>query len=245
MIRFVWNRLAHVPCPSTLVFIIYHGLGYLLDSRKSNRSNHNENSVQILVCAFFDDRYLSSHFSYQGRDIATPYLSCLNLEDPINDWRLLGNTVYSPSRNRYNLWRFRDFFTGSEELGFYEFDDSPFHRTFRSFWEEYYLSRYVDFGYHVVDLVSRKRISESFDNYREAEEFAKKLFYGDQSKVEGVRFVPHGYFLKLNVVLAHIRKLGHPIGFFSYIKAQTGVIYASELFHLFRDILMRGGEIVD
>jgi len=247
LIKFVWNRLVQAPCPSVLVCVVYHSLGYLLDSEMDRSSSSDRDHVQMLVSASFDVRFLSKHFSYLGRDIATPYLSCLNLEDPMNDCRLLGNTVYSPGLNRYNLWSFRDFFTGSEDLGFYRLDDSQFGINHRYFWEEYYLSRYVKIAYYVLDLLSQKRISEFFSKYREAENFAQEFYYKKQSKgeVQGIRFVPCGYFLKLNVISSCIREISHPIGFFSYVKTETGIIYASELLSLFRNILVSGGEVVD
>jgi hypothetical protein len=235
----------HAPFPSVLVFVGSYNSDYLLNPEMAKLSDSDKNRVQILIFAVSS---LAKHFSYQGRDIATPYLSCLNLEDPINDWRLLGNTVYSPGINRYNPWSFNDFFTGSEELGFYELDTSQYGRNFRYLWQEYYLSRYVGLGYYVVDLISQKRISEFFNKYEEAEEFAKKLYYGVQSEVEGIRFVrskPYNIFLKLNVINAGVRKISHPIGFFSYVKTKTGIIYVSELFSLFRNILICGGEVID
>jgi len=245
LVKFVWNRLVQAPCPSVLVCVVYHSLDYLLDSDMNGSSNKERNSVEILISVPFDVRFLSKHFTYLGRDIATPYLSCLNLKDPVNDCRLLGNTVYSPGINRYNLWSFRDFFTGAEDLGFYRLDDSQFGINHRYFWEEYYLSRYVDIGYYVVDFLSQKRISEIFDDYEEAERFAISLYYGKQSKVKGLRFVPGGYFLTLKVVSSCIRKISHPIGFFSYVKTNTGIIYASELLSFFRKVLACGGEIID
>jgi len=245
LIKFVWNRLVQAPCPSVLVCIVYHSSNYLLDSKMNGSSSREENSAQILISAPFDVSSLSRDFSYQGRDISTPYLSCLNLEDPINDWRLLGNTVYSPVANRCTLWSFRDFFTGSEDLGFYELDTSPFGRNDRYFWEEYYLSRYVNIGYCVVDFLTQKRISEFFNKYRDAEKFAIKFYYGDQSAVKGLRVVPGAYFLTLNVIHYLIREITHPIGFFSHVKKNNRTIYVSRLFSLFRDILARGGEIVD
>jgi len=245
VIRFVWNRLIHAPEPSVLVCMIFHSLDYLLDPETAKPSDNDKNSVEMLVSACFDVCSLSRHFSYMGRGVATPYLSCLNLEDPIGDFRLLGNSVYSPVANRCTLWSFRDFFTGSEDLGFYELDTSPFGRNDRYFWEEYYLSRYVNIGYCVVDFLTQKRISEFFSNYWEAESFAIKFYYGDQSAVKGIRFVPGGYFLTLNVIHFIIREITHPIGFFSHVKKNNRTICVSKLFSLFRDILARGGEIVD
>jgi len=245
VIRFVWNRLVHAPEPSVLICVVSHSLDYLLYSETAKVSYNDKNRVEMLISACFDVCSLSRHFSYMGRDIATPYLSCLNLEDPVSDFRLLGNAVYSPVANRCTLWSFRDFFTGSEDLGFYELDTSPFGRNNSCFWEEYYLSRYVSIGYCVVDFLTQKRISEFFSNYREAEGFAIKFYYGDQSAVKGIRFVPGGYFLTLNVIHFIVRKITHPIGFFSRVKENNRIIYASKLLSLFRDILACGGEIVD
>jgi len=245
VIRFVWNRLIHAPEPSVLVCMIFHSLDYLLDPETAKPSDNDKNIVEMLVSACFDVCSLSRHFSYMGRDIATPYLSCLNLEDPISDFRLLGNAAYSPVVNRHTLWSFRDFFTGSEDLGFYELDTSPFGRNDRYFWEEYYLSRYVNIGYYVVDLLTQKRISEFFSNYWEAEMFAVKFYYGNRSAVKGIRVVPGAYFLTLNVIRCCIRELTHPIGLFSYVKKNNRTIYVSELISLFRNILERGGEIID
>ena len=245
MIRFVWNRLIHASDPSAFVYVVYHSLDYLLDPETTKLSDNYKNSVEMLVSTCFDVRSLSRHFSYTGRDIATPYLSCLNLEDPINDFRLLGNAVYSPVANRCTLWSFRDFFTGSEDLGFYELDTSPCGRNDRYFWEEYYLSKYVSIGYYVVDFLTQKRISEFFNNYWEAESLAIKFYYGGQSAVKDIRCFSGGYFLTLNVIRCCIRELTHPIGFFSYVKRNNRTIYVSELFFLFRNILVYGGEIVD
>jgi len=245
LIRFVWNRLVHAPCPNALVFVSSYNSDYLLNPEIAKPFDNDKNSVQMSITASFDVSSLSRHFSYQGRDIATPYLSCLNLEDTISDFRLLGNAVYSPVANRCTLWSFRDFFTGSEDLGFYELDTSPFGRNDRYFWEEYYLSRYVSIGYYVVDFLTQKKISEFFNDYREAESFAIKFYYGDQSPVKGIRFVPGGYFLTLNVIHFLIREITHPIGFFSHVKKNNRTIYVSELFSLFKNILASGGEIVD
>jgi hypothetical protein len=245
LIRFVWNRLIHAPCPDALVFIVSYNSKYLLSPEIAKPYDSGRNSVQMLIGTSFDVSSLSRHFSYKGRDIATPYLSCLNLEDPINNRALLGNAVYSPGVNRYDPWSFRDFFTGSNDLGFYILDDSQFGINHRNFWEEHYLSRYVDFGYYVVDLLSRKRISEFFDKYEEAERFAESLFYGEQARVKGIRFVPYAYFLKLDVVLSGVRNIRHPLGFFSCVKTQTGTIFVSELFLFFRNILVRGGGDID
>ena len=245
MIRFVWSRLIHAPGPSVLVYVVSHSSDYLLDPETAKPFDNDKNRVEMLVFACFDVRSLSRHFSYMGRDIATPYLSCLNLEDPIGDFRLLGNAVYSPVANRHTLWSFRDFFTGSEDLGFYELDTSPFGRNHRYFWEEYYLSRYVSIGYYVVDFLTQKRISEFFNSYWVAEMFAIKFYYGNRSVVKGIRFVPGGYFLMLNVIRYCIREITHPIGFFSHVKKNDRTVYASSLFSLFRNILACGGEIVD
>jgi len=245
VIRFVWNGLVHAPDPSVLVCVISHNLDYLLDPEMAKVSDSDKNRVEMLVSACFDVHSLSRHFSYMGRDISTPYLSCLNLEDPISDFRLLGNAVYSPVANRCTLWSFRDFFTGSEDLGFYELDTSPFGRNDRYFWEEYYLSRYVSIGYCVVDFLTQKRISEFFNDYREAESFAIKFYYGNQNAVKGIRFVSGGYFLMLNVIRYCIKEITHPIGFFSHVKKNDRTVYASSLFSLFRDILARGGDVVD
>ena len=245
MVRFVWNRLVHAPDPSALVYVVSYSSDYLLDLETTKVSDNDKNRVEMLISACFDVRSLSRHLSYMGRDISTPYLSCLNLEEPISDFRLLGNAVYSPVANRCTLWSFRDFFTGSEDLGFYELDTSPFGRNHRYFWEEYYLSRYVSIGYCVVDFLTQKKISEFFNDYREAESFAIKFYYGGQSAVKGIRFVFGGYFLTLNVIHFLIREITHPIGFFSYVKKNNRTIYVSELFSLFRNILERGGEIVD
>jgi hypothetical protein len=225
--------------------MIFHGLDYLLNPETAKPSDNDKNSVEMLVSACFDVCSLSRHFSYMGRDIATPYLSCLNLEDPISDFRLLGNAVYLPVANRHTLWSFRDFFTGSEDLGFYELDTSPFGRSDRYFWEEYYLSRYVNIAYCVVDLVTQKRISEFFNSYWEAEMFAIKFYYGNRSVVKGLRVIPGAYFLTLNVIRFIIREVTHPIGFFSHVKKNDRTVYASSLFSLFRDILARGGDVVD
>jgi hypothetical protein len=90
--------------------MIFHSLDYLLDPETAKPSDNDKNIVEMLVSACFDVSSLSRHFSCMGRNIATPYLSCLNLEDPIGDFRLLGNSVYSPVANRCTLWSFRDFF---------------------------------------------------------------------------------------------------------------------------------------
>jgi len=245
LIKFVWSRLAHAPYPDVLVFVGSYIWDYLLNPKKTEPYDGSRDLVQISIYNSFDVYPFSKKSPYQSVDVATPYLSCLNLRDPVNDHRLLGNAVYYPNINRDNPWSFRYFFTGSKELGFYELGTPQCGSKSVYFWEAYYLSRYIDIGYYVSDLVSEKRISEVFDNYEEAERFAISLDYGKQSKVRGIRFVPGGYFLTLKVVSACVRRINHPIGFFSYVKTETGIIYASDLFSLFRSILACGGEVVD
>jgi hypothetical protein len=75
--------------------------------------------------------------------------------------------------------------------------------------------------------------------------FAMKFYYGNRSSVKGLRVVPGAYFLTLNVIRCCIRELTHSIGLFSYVKKNNRTIYVSELISLFRNILERGGEIID
>jgi len=234
LVKFVWSQIVHAPYPDALVFVGSYSREFLLNPDMGKPSHDDKNRVELLICSLFNVGSLSSYFSYQGRDVATPYLSCLNLEDKVNDWRLLGNAVYSPGVNRFNPWSFRHFFTGAEELGFYLLDTSPFGHNFPYILEEYYLPRYVHVAYYALDLVSQKRIGEFFEGYKEAEDFAKNLFCGKQYHTKGICCVN-----------ACVRKISHPIGFFSYVKAHTGTICVSELFSFFRRLLLYGGEIVD
>jgi hypothetical protein len=245
LIKFTWSRLVHAPCPSVLVFVGSYIWDYLLNPKMTEPYDSSKGLVQMAICNSFDVYSSSNHSPYRGRDVATPYLSCLNLGDPVNDYRLLGNAVYSPSINGSGHLSLRYFFTGSKELGFYELDTPQYVGNFVHFWEEYYLPRYVNIGYYVIDILSQKRISDFFNEYEEAERFATKLYYGNQSKVKGLRFIPGGYFLTPKVVCSSVRRISHPIGFFSYVKTVTGTIPVSKLFSVFRSLLMSGGGFID
>ncbi len=240
MIRFVWSGLVHAPYPSRLAFVCCHSWSYLLGSKRVD-IHEGVHTVQFLVCVDFDVRFLHTHFSYHGRRIATPYLSCLNLVDTVNDWRLLGNAVYLPA-NSYFVRSFRDFFTGSDDLGFYDLGSSQLGRYY---WEEHCFAKYVDVGYCVSDVLTRKRISDVFRWYSSAVDFAEKVFYGTRSKVDGIRFVPYGNYLRIDVICVYITKITHPLGLFSFVRTRNRTVSVSELLSHFRDILVAGGEGID
>ena len=226
MIRFVWSRLVHTPLPSSLVYIESYSRDYLInpDFDFGPVASIESDIVPMLVFAPFDIHLFSSTFSYKGRTIATPFLSTSGLEDPANDRRLLGNCVYWAGSGRLNPWSFRDFFTGTDDLGFYDFWSGVYK-------EEYILSKHAVVSYYVVDPSLEARISGFFAQYDQARNFAEKLFASSHGEVKAFFLVPV-------TVRSCIRRLKHPIGIFAYVPTMTGSIHASELLFEFRSLLM-------
>jgi hypothetical protein len=235
LIRFVWTRLIHAPCPSKLVYVETYRTGCLINSYSDHVSLTSKDSesdvVRLLISVSFDSQWFSPSFSYQNRTIATPFLSTVGLEDPIKDRRLLGNCVYCPILEGFGSWSFSDFFTGASSLGFYDFRSA----SFGSYREQKIFSRHAVVKYYLVDTSSlEKRISRFFDGYDQASIFAERLFTESGKKEES--FFP----LPL-MIRSCIRSLKHPIGIFACVRTMVGSINASELLFEFRRRLMFGG----
>ena len=154
MIRFVWSRLIHAPQPSKLVYVEAYRVGYLINSYSDyvvfSSKDSDSDIVRLVVFVSFDSRQCLESFSYQSRTIATPFLSTVGLEDPVKDRRLLGNCVYCPGLNGFASWSFGDFFTGSTNLGFYDFSSA----SFGSYRERKMFSKHAVVKYYVVDPFS-------------------------------------------------------------------------------------------
>jgi len=229
LIRFIWTRLIHTPFPSKLVYIESYSTDYIVnyysdDDIFTSKSDYWDDLVRLLISVSFDIQCFSPSFSYQGRTIATPFLSASGLEDPVKDWRLLGNCVYSPGLSRFNPWSFRDVFTGVDDLGFYDFNLPK-------------LSKQAVINYYVVDLAGNQRISSFFVKYEKAKDFAEKIFGGHDNEVGSFFIRP----VAISSIRSCIRRLKHPIGVFAYVQTMAGSIHASELLFEFRNRLMHGG----
>jgi hypothetical protein len=211
-------------------------MGYLINSYSDyivfNSKDSDSDIVRLLISVSFDSRPCLSGFSYQSRAIATPFLSTIGLEDPIEDRRLLGNCVYHPGLNGFASWSFGDFFTGSTNLGFYDFSSA----SFGSYRERKMFSKHAVVKYYVVDPFSLEtRISRFFDRYDQARIFAERLFTEPGKKVES-------FFLLPAIICSCIRRLKHPIGIFACVQTMAGSINASELLFDFKNRLALGGD---
>ena len=235
MIRFVWTRLIHAPQPSKLVYIEAYRVGYLINLHSDyivfNSKDGDSDIVRLLISVSFDSRPCLSGFSYQSRAIATPFLSTVGLEDPTEDRRLLGNCVYYPGLNGFASWSFGDFFTGSTNLGFYDFSSA----LFGSYRERKMFSKHAVVKYYVVDTSLETRISRFFDEYDQARIFAERLFTESGNKVQSFFLVPV-------MIRSCIRRLKHPIGIFACVQTMAGSINASELLFDFKNRLALGGD---
>jgi len=236
LIRFVWTRLIHAPQPSKLVYVEACNTGYAINSYSDydvfTSKNKELDLVRLLVSVSFDSQWFSPNFSYQSRTIATPFLSTVGLEDPIKDRRLLGNCVYCPGLNGFASWSFGDFFTGSTNLGFYDFSSA----SFGSYRERKMFSKHAVVKYYVVDTSLETRISRFFDGYDQAKIFAEGLFTESGNKVQS-------FFLLPVMIRSCIRRLKHPIGIFACVQTMAGSINASELLFDFKNRLALGGDI--
>jgi len=235
VIRFVWTRLIHSPCPSKLVYIDSYSPDYLVGSSSDfvTLTSFDLDLVRILVSVSFDTQYFSSGFSYECRSIATPFLSTVGLEDPAKDRRLLGNCVYSPIFTRFSPWSFKEFFTGTDSLGYYDFNSV----LFGADKERRLLSNKAIVNYYVVDTSGKERISKFFSKYQEAEIFARKVFMEPDEAVKNFFMVS----VMISSIRSCIRRLKHPIGIFAYVQTMAGSINASELLFEFRSRLIHGG----
>lgn len=237
LIRFVWARLIHAPHPNNLLYADSHRSDHLIgsDSNFGTGINLYSNLVKILVSISFDIQSFSPNFSYKGRTIATPFLSTAGLEDPARDRRLLGNCVYSSIFTRFHPWSFKEFFTGTDNLGHYDFNSV----LFGADKERSLLSKKAVINYYVVDISGEKRISRFFSKYEEAESFARKIFMeSDEEKVKNFFMRP----IMTSSIRSCIRRLKHPIGIFAYVQTMTGSINASELLFDFNKRLRHGGD---
>ena len=236
LIRFVWTRLIHAPQPSKLVYVEACNTGYAINSYSGYHVFTNKDKeldfVRLLISVSFDSRPCLSSFSYQSRAIATPFLSTVGLEDPIKDRRLLGNCVYCPGLNGFASWSFGDFFTGSTNLGFYDFSSA----SFGSYRERKMFSKHAVVKYYVVDTSLETRISRFFDGYDQAKIFAEGLFTESGNKVQS-------FFLLPVMIRSCIRRLKHPIGIFACVQTMVGAINALELLFDFKNRLQHGGDI--
>ena len=236
LIRFVWTRLIHAPQPSKLVYVEACNTGYAINSYSGyhvfTSKDKELDFVRLLVSVSFDSQWFSPNFSYQSRTIATPFLSTVGLEDPIEDRRLLGNCVYRPGLNGFVSWSFGDFFTGSASLGFYDFSSA----LFDSYKEQKMFSKHVVVKYYVVDPCSLEtRISRFFDGYDQARVFAERLFTESGVKVQS-------FFLLPVMIRSCIRRLKHPTGIFACVQTMVGAINALELLFDFKNRLQHGGD---
>ena len=235
MIRFVWTRLIHAPQPSKLVYVEAYRVGYLINSYSDyvvfSSKDSDSDIVRLVVFVSFDSRQCLESFSYQSRTIATPFLSTVGLEDPVKDRRLLGNCVYCPGLNGFASWSFGDFFTGSTNLGFYDFSSA----SFGSYRERKMFSKHAVVKYYVVDPFSLEtRIGRFFDRYDQARISAERLFTEPGKKVESF-FLPA-------IIRSCIRRLKHPIGIFACVQTMAGSINALELLFDFKSCLVLGGD---
>ena len=236
MIRFVWTRLIHAPQPSKLVYIEAYRANYLINSHSDyivfTSKDGDSDIVRLLISFSFDSQQCLSSFSYQSRTIATPFLSTVGLEDPIEDRRLLGNCVYCPGLNGFGSWSFSELFTGASNLGFYDFSSA----SFGSYRERKMFSKHAVVKYYVVDPSSLEtRISRFFDGYDQARIFAERLFTESGNKVQSFFLVPV-------MIRSCIRRLKHPIGIFACVQTMAGSINVSELLFDFKNRLALGGD---
>jgi len=234
LIRFVWTRLVHAPYPSKLVYIDSYSPDYLIGSNSSfvTPTSFDLDLVRIIVSVSFDAQYFSPGFSYEGRTIATPFLSAVCLEEPERDCRLLGNCIYSPGLNRSNPWSFKDFFTGADALGYYDFKSE----SFGEYKEVSMFSKHAIVKYYVIHPFLETKISSFFDGYDQARMFARRIFSELDEEV--------GSPILLSIMVRScIRCLKHPMGFFAHVKTMAGSIKASELLFEFKKRLMSGGDI--
>jgi hypothetical protein len=236
LVRFVWTRLIHAPLPSRLVYVEAYSTDYAINSYSDyvsfNINNKELHYVRLLISVSFDDQCSPLSFSCQSRTIATPLLSTVGLEDPIEDRRLLGNCVYCPGLNGFGSWSIGDFFTGSSDLGFYDFSSA----SFGSYRKQKMFSKHVVVKYYVVDPSSLEiRISRFFDGYDQARIFAERLFTELGEKVKSSFLLPV-------MIRSCIRRLKHPIGIFACVQTMAGSINASELLFDFKSRLAYGGD---
>ena len=236
LIRFVWTRLIHAPQPSKLVYVEAYRMGYLVNSYSDyiafTSKDSDSDIVSLLISISFDSQCFSPSFSYQSRTIATPFLSTVGLEDPIEDRRLLGNCVYCPGLNGFGSWSLSEFFTGANNLGFYDFSSA----SFGSYREQKMFSKHAVVKYYVVDPSSLEiRISKFFDGYDQARIFAERLFTESGNKVQSFFLVPV-------MIRSCIRRLKHPIGIFACVQTMAGSINVSELLFDFKNRLALGGD---
>jgi hypothetical protein len=172
----------------------------------------------MVISVSFDIQLFSAGSYYKGRTIATPFLSTTGLEDPVKDRRLLGNCVYSPVFSRFGLHSCTHLFTGSNDLGYYDLHSAFFLPR---------LSEHAVINYYVVDIATDRRISRFFGKYEQVKSFARKIFMEPNIMASSIR--------------SCIRRLKHPIGFFSHVRTMAGSISASELLFEFRVLLRHGG----
>jgi len=235
LIRFVWTRLIHAPQPNNLVYVEAYRVGYLINSHSDyivfNSKDSDSDIVRLLISVSFDSQKCLSSFSYQSRTIATPFLSTVGLEDPIEDRRLLGNCVYCPGLNGFGSWSFSELFTGASNLGFYDFGSA----SFGSYREQKMFSKHAVVKYYVVDTSLETRISRFFDEYDQARIFAERLFTESGNKVQSFFLVPV-------MIRSCIRRLKHPIGIFACVQTMAGSINVSELLFDFKNRLALGGD---
>jgi len=235
LIRFVWTRLIHAPQPSKLVYVEAYRMGYLVNSYSDyiafTSKDSDSDIVRLLISISFDSQCFSPSFSYQSRTIATPFLSTVGLEDPIEDRRLLGNCVYCPGLNGFGSWSLSEFFTGANNLGFYDFSSV----SFGSYRERKMFSKHAVVKYYVVDTSLETRISRFFDGYDQAKIFAEGLFTESGNKLQS-------FFLLPVMIRSCIRRLKRPIGIFACVQTMAGSINASELLFDFKNRLALGGD---
>jgi len=233
VIKFVWSRLIHAPLPSKLVHVDYYWL-----KNCGTGVNVNLEPVKVSVSVSFEIESFSPNFCYKGRTIATPFLSTAGLGDPERDRRLLGNSVYSPTLSHFGLssFSFTTLFTGADDLGYYDLNVA----LLRSSEETLLLpslSKHAVVNYYVVDVPGERRISGFFKGYEEAQSFALKFFMKPNEDVKNFFMTP----IMTSSIRSCIRRLKHPVGFFSHVQTMAGSINASELLFEFKNHLKYGG----